>query len=104
MLALVFIFIMKGSPIASFKNGPTPVPVITEADYKGAVNSILDVYASSHDAGKTYNALILLHVPKEEQAMHFDLVVAFGKLVTKETKDGGARLDAVKAANPWLHL
>lgn len=104
LLALVFIFAMKGSPIKFSSSLPAPAPVVTESDYRSAVNSVLDGYAVSHDAGKTYNALILLRVPKEAQEVHFDLVVAFGKLVTKETKDGEARLSAVKAANSWLHL
>jgi len=105
MLALTFIFITKGSPI-NFGGGVAPVltPAITQADYRSAVNVILDTYASGHDAGRAYNALILLRVPKEDQMIHFDLAVAFGKLVTKETKDGTARLDALKAANSWLHL
>jgi hypothetical protein len=105
MLALVFLVVMKGSPI-SFSGGSISesIPTVTVGDYRTAVNSILDAYAVSHDAGKTHSALILLRVPKEDQIVHFDLVVAFGKLVTKETKDGEARLAAVKAANSWLHL
>lgn len=102
LLALIFLVVTKGSPVHV---GVTPPPpAVSEEDYQGAANTILDTYASNHDASKAYNALILLRVPKEDQAVHFDLVVAFGKLVTKETKEGEARLAAVKAANPWLHL
>lgn len=106
MLALVFILVMKGSPIrlVGGSGALTQTVTVTDTDYKAAVNTILDDYAKSHDVGGTYDALILLRVPKEDQEVHFDLVVAFGKLESKDTKDGEARLSAVKAANPWLHL
>jgi hypothetical protein len=105
MLALVFVFVTKGSPIGSpFGSTQGSAPAVTDADYRAAANTILDAYASNKDVSKAYNALILLRVPREDQQVHFDLVVAFGKLVTKDSKDGEARLAAVKAANPWLHL
>lgn len=104
MLALVFLLVTKGSPVGFTRHESAAVPAVTDADYRAAANSILDAYAVHRDAGKAYNALIVLRVPKDDQVVHFDLVVAFGKLQTKETKDGEARLSAVKAANPWLHL
>ncbi len=104
LLALVFILVTKGSPVSFSKRTPVEPPAITETDYRSAVNTVLDGYAESKDVSGTYNALILLRVPKESQVVHFDLVVAFGKLMSKEIKDGEARLQAVKAANSWLHL
>jgi hypothetical protein len=104
LLGLVFVVALKGDRVIPQFPHEASTPKISEADYQSAANVILDAYAEDHDASRAYNALILLRVPKEEQEVHFDLVVAFGKLMTKETKEGEARLSALKAAHPWLHL
>ncbi len=105
LLACVFLLFTKHGQIL----GPAPVnetaqSAVTVDSYHAAVNAILDAYAGNHDAQKAYNALILLRLPASQEQVHFDLVVAFSKLSLKDTKDGQARLDALKAANPWLHL
>ncbi|MCR4312054.1 MAG: hypothetical protein NUV56_02095 [Candidatus Uhrbacteria bacterium] len=79
-------------------------PTVTEGSYKTAVTAILSTYATDRSASATYNALILLRVPPVMQQLHFDLVVAFGKLVTGDEEDGAARLSALKAQYPWLPL
>ena len=79
-------------------------PVVTDETYKTATTSILSAYATDHSAAAAYDALILLRVPPSMQQLHFDLVVAFGKLASGSQDDGEARLTALKAQYPWLPL
>lgn len=111
-LALVFLGVTKN------RNGDTRASVVqssvnretqkkepaTEEGYQSAVTSILETYAEEKDAQAAYNALILLRVPVAFQTLHFDLVVAMGKLMVKETADGESRLQALKAQYSWLPL
>lgn len=80
------------------------VPAATEASYTAAVTTILGAYATDRDAGAAYDALVLVRVPAASQALHFDLVVAFGKLASGSEEDGSARLAALKAQYAWLPL
>src|SRR3989338_1012896 len=56
-------------------------PLATESSYAGAATAILAGYATDGDAKRAYDALIVLRVPPAMQSAHFDLVVAFGKLL-----------------------
>jgi hypothetical protein len=108
LLALFFFSIVKNrggeSFFASRAPLPLPAPAITEEGYRASVNAVLETYAAKKDAKAAYNALILLRVPATDQAVHFDLVVAFGKLSSGQKEDGEARLTALKAQNDWLSL
>jgi hypothetical protein len=108
-LALVFVFLTVsrshtgGSVLIPAKATPT-APLATEEGYESAVNNIIRTYKMESDAEATYNALILLRVPASDQQVHFDLVVAFGKLMSGKREEGEARLAALHAQNPWLSL
>ncbi len=77
---------------------------VTDVGYQSAVTNILTAYKTDKDVEAAYNALILLRVPTSFQQVHFDLVVALGKLMAGETEEGEARLNALKAQNTWLSL
>jgi hypothetical protein len=83
---------------------PEPAVAVTEEGYRASVNSVLENYSIKKDAKNAYNALILLRVPAADQTLHFDLVVAFGKLSSGQKEEGEARLAALKAENTWLSL
>lgn len=79
-------------------------PAATEASYTSAVTTILTAYAADRDVSAAYNALVLVRTPSAMQQLHFDLVVAFGKLAAGDEADGEARIAALKAQYPWLPL
>ena len=79
-------------------------PAVTEADYQLAVGTIMAAYAADNNAQSAYDALIVLHVPASRQSFHIDVIVAFGKLVSKDVADGQARLRALAAQYSWFIL
>ena len=109
-LALVFLVIFSPGeqsvfkPRADVRKVDQPTVTVTEEGYQAAVTTILEAYRSSQDAKGTYDALIQLRVPGSMLNTHYELVIAFGKLVSRETADGEARLTALKAQYPWLSL
>lgn len=108
-LAVCFLMIFNHRDGKSFfvkkaELAPQAAPAVTAEGYEASVNSVLDMYADDRDAKAAYNALILLRVPASYQTVHFDLVVAMGKLMGGDKADGEARLTAVKAQYSWLHL
>ncbi len=107
-LALFFVGVVKHRGGESFfvPRAPLPAeaPAITEEGYRTGVNTVLETYTAKKDAKAAYNALILLRVPAADQTVHFDLVVAFGKLSSGQKEEGEARLAALKAQNDWLAL
>lgn len=79
-------------------------PAVTDDSYQSAVTAVLSTYATAKDAKAAYDALIVLRVPPSMQALHFDLVVAFGKALGGDDDEALARLAALKAQHPWLPL
>lgn len=88
---------------AATTDAPT-TPAVTDASYQVAVASVLSTYAADKDVEVAYDSLIMLRVPPTMQQVHFDLVVAFGKLVAGDKADAEARLAALKAQYSWLPL
>jgi len=82
----------------------TPTAPITEAAYQAAVVTLLADYATNAEPEDTYNALIAVRVPASMLNVHYELVIAFGKLMSGEEADGEARLAALKAQYPWLAM
>jgi hypothetical protein len=81
-----------------------PATVITEDVYQTAVTNLLQTYATEQDSQATYDALIALRVPGTMLNLHYELVIAFGKLLTDDRDDAQARLAALKAQYSWLPL
>ncbi len=78
---------------------------ISEDTYKGAVNAILEAYKTNSDAQATYDALIAVSgIPASMQTVHYELVIAFGKVISGNAADATARFTALKAQYPWLAL
>ena len=110
-LALVFAVVLspqgqellENNPDVREVTAPTVAPISDDV-YKTAVTTLLNAYAESDDAEGTYNALIAVRVPHDMQNLHYELVIAFGKLMNNEDADGTARLAALKAQYPWLPL
>ncbi len=109
-LGLVFMVIFSPGGRELLRPSPTaqeedrPAVVVTEDGYTSAVTTVLQAYQESNDAKGTYDALIQLRVPATMLNVHYELVIAFGKLVSRESADGEARLTALKAQYPWLPL
>lgn len=114
LLALVFATKFWGDDVKSFTTERSQSPTtseqsssqgsVTEESYKAAVTTILATYTEDSNPKATYNALVILRVPESMQQVHFDLVVAMGKLAAGDKTDGEARLSALKAENSWLPL
>lgn len=109
-LGLVFLVIFSPEGREFLQSSPTaqeedrPAIVVTEGGYTAAVTTVLEAYQESNDAKGTYDALIQLRVPASMLNVHYELVIAFGKLVARENADAEARLTALKAQYPWLPL
>ena len=82
----------------------TPATPVTEEGYKAAVENVMATYRTEKDAQAAYDAIIVLHVPGSMQTFHIDCIIAFGKLVSGDSEDGAARLDALHAQHPWFTL
>jgi hypothetical protein len=109
-LALVFAVILspqgqeileKNPDVREVTQSVTPV---SDEVYQGAVTSLLNDYAVNDDAEATYRALIAVRVPADSLNLHYELVIAFGKLMSGDTEDGESRLAALKAQYTWLPL
>lgn len=84
-----------------------PLPVeapVTQASYQEAVTAILTQYQDDQNEKAAYDALVVVRVPNEDQQLHLDLVIAFGKLLGGDEEDGEARLAALRAQHTWLPL
>ncbi len=102
-------FYAKYTPNAEDDASPTsttstPATPVTEEGYKAAVENVMTTYRTENDAQAAYNAIIVLHVPGSMQTFHIDAIIAFGKLVSGNTDDGAARLNALQAQYPWFTL
>ena len=110
MLALVFAVVLSPQGQELLERNPdarevsAPQTRVNEATYRGAVTSLLQAYASEGNAEATYNALIALRVPGDMLNLHYELVVAMGKVMSGDDADATARLAALKAQYPWLPL
>ena len=109
-LALVFAVVLSPQGQELLEKNPdvreliAPATTVNEDTYTGAVTSFLQDYAASKAEEATYTALIAVRVPGDMLNLHYELVVAFGKLVNGDTDDGQARLAALKAQYSWLPL
>jgi hypothetical protein len=109
-LALVFAAVLSPQGQELLENNPdvreitSPVMPVSEDAYVGAVTSLLTIYAEDQDSQATYDALISVRVPANMLNLHYELVIAFGKLASGDEADGLARLAALKAQYPWLTL
>ena len=110
MLALVFAVVLSPQGTEIMKRKPDvrvteePQMRVNEDTYRGAVVSLLQAYAQNKDAEATYNALIALRVPGDMLNLHYELVIAMGKVMSGNDEDASARLAALKAQYPWLPL
>ncbi|MFZ2681953.1 MAG: hypothetical protein WAZ14_02575 [Patescibacteria group bacterium] len=110
ILAVVFAAVLspKGQEFLENNQDVREVTVpsvkVNEETYTQAVSTLLEAYQVDEDPEATYNALIAVRVPGNMLNVHYELVVAFGKLVNGETDDGTARLAALKAQYSWLPL
>lgn len=110
VLALVFAVVLnpKGPELlehkAQVREAMEPQVQINSDTYRGAVVSLLQTYAKDQDAEATYNALIALRVPGDMLNLHYELVIAMGKVMSGDKEDANARLAALKAQYPWLPL
>ncbi len=109
-LALVFAAVLSPQGQELLENNrdvreiTSPVMPVSEDAYVGAVTSLLTIYAEDQDSQATYDALISVRVPANMLNLHYELVIAFGKLASGDEADGLARLAALKAQYPWLTL
>lgn len=104
LLAVVFAVVIKMEPK---KAPPVPIPVeapVTQASYQEAVTAILTTYKENSNEKAAYDALVVVRVPNEDQQLHLDLVIAFGKLLAGDRADGEARLAALRAQHTWLPM
>lgn len=110
MLALVFAVVLspQGQDLMTQRSNTrdleSSLPRVNEDTYRGAVVTLLEAYATKHDAEATYNALIALRVPADMQNMHYELVIAMGKVMSGDEADAEARFAALKAQYSWLPL
>ncbi len=77
---------------------------ITEESYESALSSLLSEYQVTGDAQTTYDALIVFRVPGSMLSLHYELVIAFQKLLADRVDEAEARFTALKAQYPWLPL
>jgi hypothetical protein len=110
MLALVFAVVLSPQGQELLERNPdvrdvvTPETPVNEDVYRGAVVSLLQAYAEEGDAEATYNALIALRVPVDMLNVHYELVIAMGKVMSGDKADAEARFAALKAQYSWLPL
>lgn len=110
MLALVFAVVLSPQGQELLEHNPdvrdvvTPEVPVNEDTYRGAVVSLLQAYAEEGDAEATYNALIALRVPADMLNVHYELVIAMGKVMSGDMADAEARFAALKAQYSWLPL
>ncbi|MEK7132106.1 MAG: hypothetical protein AAB833_01165 [Patescibacteria group bacterium] len=77
---------------------------VVPANYEVAILELLANYGRISDAQKIYDSLVALTVPPSYLHVHYELVIAFGKLKDNKLSDGEARLSALQAQYPWLKL
>lgn len=110
LLALAFAAILSPQDQRLFDPRPdvreaiAPATVMTDEIYQTAVTHLLQAYANEQDAQATYDALIALRVPGTMLNLHYELVIAFGKLVSDDEAEAQSRLAALKAQYSWLPL
>jgi hypothetical protein len=110
LLALTFAVVLTPSGQSFLDTRPAvrdvinSAPKVTNDSYKQAVTSLLQTYSVDKDAEATYNALIALRVPRDMLNLHYELVIAFGKVNSGDADDASARFAALKAQYTWLPL
>jgi len=110
MLALVFAVVLSPQGQELLERNPdvrevtAPQTPVNEDMYRGAVVSLLQAYVAGEDAEATYNALIALRVPADMLNVHYELVIAMGKVMSGDQADADARFAALKAQYSWLPL
>ncbi len=109
-LALVFTLVLSPQGRELLERTPdvrelmTPEQVVDQVTYTAAITSLLETYTVESVAEDTYNALVAVRVPADMLTLHYELVIAFGKLVQGNQSEGLARLAALKAQYSWLPL
>lgn len=110
VLALAFAAVLSPQGQEVLEKNPdvreitVPAVTVSEDTYQAAVTTLLQSYQENKDAEATYDALIAVRVPASMLNVHYELVVAFGKLAGGDEEDGESRLAALKAQYPWLPL
>ncbi len=110
LLALVFAVVLSPQGQELLESNPdvrqvtTPSVIVDESTYQMAIVSLLEDYQLNQNAEVTYAALIAVRVPSNKLNLHYELVIAFGKLIQGDDLDATARLSALKAQHPWLPL
>lgn len=103
LLALVLVAYDKGVQRA---DDAPDIFVPTSEEYEAAVRAVVTTYMTlpEGEADKAaYDALIAMRVPSREyQALHIDLVIAFGQFVAGEDERGSARLFDIQKNYPWV--